>query len=184
MRATLHGLRGFNDALERVVHALLLLLLATFFVLVLYQIASRNVGALPRIYWTEEMSRFAFQWMVMLGTALGVRHADHFVLEAFPAGTRLARMSHGVRELSFIAMGVLFVYYGWDFAVSGLRRTSTAAGLPMVYVYAAFVACGALTLLFAAERTLAALCHGLDALTPPAPDAEPAVSPEVPHDLR
>ncbi|WP_435103525.1 TRAP transporter small permease [Arhodomonas sp. AD133] len=184
MRATLHGLRGFNDTLERVLRALLLLLLATFFVLVLYQIASRNLSALPRIYWTGEMSRFAFQWMVMLGTALGVRHADHFVLEAFLARSRLARMSHGVRELSFIAMGVLFVYYGWDFAVSGLRRTFTAAGLPMVYVYSAFVVCGALTLLFAMARTLAALCDGLETLPPQAPDAEPAITPEGPHDLR
>lgn len=54
-----------NRQLERVLNGVLLFLLASFIVLIVYQIASRNLGFMPRLYWTEEMSRFAFQWMIM-----------------------------------------------------------------------------------------------------------------------
>ena len=88
MSLILSALTRLNRVLEKILYALLLALLFGFIALIIYQILSRNLPLLPRLFWTEELSRFAFQWMIMLGTAVGVLHADHFVLEAF--GVELA----------------------------------------------------------------------------------------------
>lgn len=164
MASLLTGLSRLNRALERLLHWLLLALLMGFIALIVYQIVSRNLPLLPRLYWTEEFSRFAFQWMIMLGTAIGVYHADHFVLEAFPRGTRADRATRLIRDLACLAVGVIFIVYGKDFALSGLRRHATASQLPMIYVYSVFTACGVFVTLYALERLLHTALYGLDAM--------------------
>lgn len=161
MPALLHGLSRLNRTLERLLHLVLLALLFGFIALIIYQIVSRNLPLLPRLYWTEEFSRFAFQWMIMLGTAVGVLHADHFVLEAFPRGSRADRVTRWIRDLACLAIGVIFIVHGKDFALSGLRRSATASGLSMVYVYSTFTVCGVFIVLFSAQRLLHALLHGM-----------------------
>ncbi|MHB0777231.1 TRAP transporter small permease [Halomonas sp. WWR20] len=164
MDSLLHGLSRLNRGLERVLNLLLLALLMSFILLVIYQIVSRNLPLMPRLYWTEEFSRFAFQWMIMLGTAIGVYHADHFVLEAFPRGTRADMATRLIRDLACLAVGVIFIYYGKDFALSGLRRKATASGLSMIYVYSAFTVSGIFIVLYSVERLLHTALHGMTAM--------------------
>lgn len=164
MPQLLHGLSRLNRGLERLLDLIVLALLLSFIALVIYQIASRNLPLMPRLYWTEEFSRFAFQWMIMLGTAIGVYHADHFVLEAFPRGTRADLATRLIRDLACLAVGVIFIVYGKDFALSGLRRNATASGLPMIYVYSMFTVSGAFIVLYSLERLLHAALHGMTAM--------------------
>ena len=164
MRLFLNVLSRANRVLEKLLHWILLALLFGFIAMIIYQIVSRNLPLLPRLYWTEEFSRFAFQWMIMLGTAIGVLHADHFVLEAFPRGTRADRLTRWIRDLACLAVGVIFVVYGQEFAASGLRRSATASGLSMIFVYSAFMVCGLFIVLFALERLARAVLDGLDAM--------------------
>ncbi|USZ50178.1 TRAP transporter small permease [Halomonas sp. DN3] len=164
MRLFLNMLSRANRVLEKLLHWILLALLFGFIAMIIYQIVSRNLPLLPRLYWTEEFSRFAFQWMIMLGTAIGVLHADHFVLEAFPRGTRADRLTRWIRDLACLAVGVIFVVYGQEFAASGLRRSATASGLSMIFVYSAFMVCGLFIVLFALERLARAVLDGLDAM--------------------
>lgn len=153
-----------NRQLERLLHGVLLLLLASFIVLIVYQIVSRNLGFLPRLYWTEEMSRFAFQWMIMLGTAIGVLHADHFVLEAFPRGSRPDRMTRVIRDVACLIVGLIFVVFGWNFALSGFNRIASASQLPMVVTYSAFFVCGVLIVLFSLQRLSLTASRGVEAM--------------------
>jgi hypothetical protein len=37
------------------------------------QMIARNTGLIPNWIWTEEMARFFFIWMVMLGAMIGAR---------------------------------------------------------------------------------------------------------------
>ncbi|SDK52419.1 TRAP transporter small permease [Billgrantia gudaonensis] len=164
MSRLLAGLARLNRVLERVLHWILLSLVLGFILLVIYQVISRNLAFMPSLYWTEEFSRFAFQWMVMLGAAVGVLHADHFVLEAFPRGSRADLATRVVRDLACLAIGVIFVFYGHEFALSGLRRHATASGLSMIYVYSTFMVSGVFILLFSVQRLLHSLLHGLDAM--------------------
>ncbi|WP_110715810.1 TRAP transporter small permease [Salinicola acroporae] len=153
-----------NRQLERVLNGVLLLLLASFIVLIVYQIASRNLGFMPRLYWTEEMSRFAFQWMIMLGTAIGVLHADHFVLEAFPRGSRPDRMTRVIRDIGCLLVGIIFVVFGFGFLLSGFDRIASASQLPMVVTYSTFFVSGVLIVLFSLQRLLLTMRHGVDAM--------------------
>lgn len=164
MSLILSALTRLNRVLERVLYALLLALLFGFIALIIYQIISRNLPLLPRLFWTEEFSRFAFQWMIMLGTAVGVLHADHFVLQAFPSGTRADQVTRWIRDLACLATGIIFVWFGKDFGISGLRRSATASGISMVYVYSVFTACGVFIILFSLERLLYAALHGMPAM--------------------
>ncbi|KAA0015929.1 TRAP transporter small permease [Salinicola corii] len=153
-----------NRQLERFLNGVLLLLLASFIVLIVYQIASRNLGFMPRLYWTEEMSRFAFQWMIMLGTAIGVLHADHFVLEAFPRGSRPDRITRVIRDVACLLVGVIFVVFGFDFLRSGFDRIASASQLPMMVTYSTFFVSGLLIVLFSLQRLLVTMAHGVDAM--------------------
>ncbi|WP_303853852.1 TRAP transporter small permease [Salinicola salarius] len=153
-----------NRQLERLLHGVLLFLLASFIVLIVYQIVSRNLGFLPRLYWTEEMSRFAFQWMIMLGTAIGVLHADHFVLEAFPRGSRPDRVTRVIRDVACLIVGLIFVVFGQAFALSGFNRIASASQLPMVVTYSTFLVSGVLIVLFSLQRLLVTASRGVDAM--------------------
>ncbi|MDL2191297.1 TRAP transporter small permease subunit [Cobetia sp. LC6] len=164
MHSVLSGLSRLNRALERLLYLVLLALLASFIVFIIYQIASRNLVFLPRLFWTEEFSRFAFQWMVMLGTAVGVLHADHFVLEAFPRGSRADLVTRWIRDLACLLLGVLFIVHGKDFALSGLRRSAMASGLSMIYVYSVFTVSGIFIVLFSLQRLLHAWLYGMKAM--------------------
>lgn len=164
MSRLLAGLAQLNRFLERVLHWILLSLVLGFVLLVIYQVISRNLAFMPSLYWTEEFSRFAFQWMVMLGAAVGVLHADHFVLEAFPRGSRADLATRVIRDLACLAIGIIFVFHGHEFALSGLRRNATASGLSMIYVYSTFMVSGVFILLFSVQRLLHTLLHGLDAM--------------------
>ncbi|WP_158774096.1 TRAP transporter small permease [Cobetia sp. L2A1] len=164
MTRVLSGLDSLNRTLERLLYLVLLALLASFITFIIYQIASRNLAFLPRLFWTEEFSRFAFQWMVMLGTAVGVLHADHFVLEAFPRGSRADLVTRWIRDLACLLLGVLFIVHGKDFALSGLRRNAMASGLSMIYVYSVFAVSGIFIVLFSVQRLLHACLYGMNAM--------------------
>ncbi|WP_305988817.1 TRAP transporter small permease [Roseibium sp. MMSF_3544] len=158
----LRGLDTFNRGLEKVLEWVLLALLAFFLSLILYQIVSRNLPVLPPIYWTEEFSRFAFQWTIMLGTALGVYHSDHFVLDAFPKNSRMDRFTRYLREIVLVLIAIFFIWSGWEFAETGWRRRSTAAQLPMFWIYVCFFTAGVVMALFMLQRVLTLLTKGLD----------------------
>ena len=100
--------------------------LFAFVGLIAYQILSRNLSALPVIYWSEELARFSFQWSIAIGTALGVLHADHFVLHAFRPGRRADRLCRLIAELAMFGLALYLMIYGYEFADSGWHRTSTA----------------------------------------------------------
>jgi len=69
-------------------HALLNVLLgasvAALIVPVTLQIVARFTDLIPHWIWTEEMARFLFIWMVMLGAMIGVREGTHFEVDVWP----------------------------------------------------------------------------------------------------
>jgi len=160
----LNGLDAVNRRVEKAIEWALLGLLGFFLCLILYQVISRNLPVLPPIYWAEEFSRFSFQWAIMLGTALGVYHSDHFVLDAFPQNSRMDRFTRYLREFVLVIIALFFIWSGWEFAETGWRRRSTAAQLPMFWIYACFFAAGVFMALFMLQRILTLLTKGLDTM--------------------
>jgi len=116
------------------------------------QIISRYTALIPSWIWTEELSRFLFIWMVMLGAMIGIREHSHFEVDVWPdlapRATALLRMvSHVfvlVFALVFIWWGIEFVRFGWD-------QLSELAELPMPYIFIAWPLAGVTWVIFIGE---------------------------------
>jgi TRAP-type C4-dicarboxylate transport system permease small subunit len=136
----------------RVVYAALLSLLV---VTVFAQVLARYVFLAPLV-WAEELAVFCFSWVVMLGIALGTRERAHLVCDFLPqgAGRRLDGITETVAGLVVVVAAVVFIVYGSQFAVLGLRRFSFATGLPMTGLYVAMPVSGLLMLLFVGEQVV------------------------------
>lgn len=147
-------MKGFLDGYHRILKAVLTLLMGLLIVPVLLQIISRYTGLIPRYLWTEEVARFCFVWIVMIGAMIAVRDRAHFEIDVLPTprtkrGQALARiLVHGVMLLLALA----FVRYGYDFAQFGFRQTSEVSGTNMLILYIAFPLAGVTWTIFLIEK--------------------------------
>ena len=140
----------------RVLQVAMTLLMALLIVPVALQIFSRYTGLIPRYIWTEEIARFCFMWIVMIGAMIAVRDGTHFDVDVLPA-FRSRRLAAGHRILVHFAMllvALIFVTYGYDFARFGAQQTSELAGLPLLTIYIAWPLAGLTWLAFLGEKLI------------------------------
>jgi TRAP-type transport system small permease protein len=147
-------MRKLIDVYYRLLQVVLTLLIAILIVPVAMQITSRYFDFVPRYIWTEEIARFAFIWIIMVGAAIAVRDGTHFDVDLLPeAKSRLGRLvSRMIVNLAILLAAIIFLRWGWDFAVLGSRQRSEIASLPMLSIYIAWPWAGATWLLFVSER--------------------------------
>ena len=131
------------------------LLVATVAILVVpvsMQIVSRFTGLIPSYIWTEELSRFMFIWMVMLGAMVAVREGTHFDVDVWPdLSPRSAARLRIVSNLFVLLFALVFVYWGVKFVQFGWKQESELAELPMPYIFLAWPVAGATWILFLGE---------------------------------
>lgn len=140
----------------RVLQVAMTLLMALLIVPVALQIFSRYTGLIPRYIWTEEVARFCFMWIVMIGAMIAVRDGTHFDVDVLPA-FRSRRLAAGHRILVHLAMllvALIFVTYGYDFARFGAQQTSELAGLPLLTIYIAWPLAGLTWFAFLGEKLI------------------------------
>src|SRR5918996_1177405 len=77
----------FVNGYYRLLQVLLTLLMTALIVPVTMQILSRYTGMIPRYIWTEEIARFCFIWIVMIGAMIAVRDGTHFDVDVLPKGS-------------------------------------------------------------------------------------------------
>jgi len=148
-------MRRFIDVYYRLLSVLLGLTVGILIVPVTLQIIARFTNLIPHWIWTEEMARFLFIWMVMIGAMVGVRDHTHFDVDVWPElkprTNALLRIVSGVFVLIF---ALVFVWYGIKFVQFGWDQTSELADLPMTYIFIAWPLTGLTWLLFGGERLL------------------------------
>ena len=117
------------------------------------QIFSRYAALIPSYIWTEEMARFLFVWMIMIGAMLGIREGTHFEVDLWP---RLApRPQAALRLLSNLAVlgfALVFVWAGIEFTRFAWNRISELAELPLWLIHIAWPLTGIAWLLFLGEQ--------------------------------
>ncbi len=152
-------MRKILGAYYRVLQGAMTLLMALLIVPVTLQIISRYTGLIPRYIWTEEVARFCFIWVIMLGAMIAVRDGTHFDVDVLPKFTspRAEAASRLFVQLAMLAMALVFVTYGYDFALFGALQSSELAGLPMVTIYIAWPLAGVTWMLFLGDKVLAEL---------------------------
>lgn len=147
-------MRSVLNAYYGLLKIILTVLMTVLIVPVAMQILSRYTGIIPRFIWTEEIARFCFVWIILIGAMIAVRDGTHFDVDVLPH-SRNPVVEFLFKILCYIAMfavAVTFIYYGRDFAVLGSRQLSEISGLPMLTIYIAWPIAGLTWVLFLIEK--------------------------------
>jgi len=149
-------MKAILDGVHTALKVLLGLLIAVLIVPVTMQILSRYTGIIPRYIWTEEIARFCFVWIVMLGAICAVRDGTHFDLDVFSISRNpvIAAIQKLVVHIAVILVGGFFVWYGIKFVQFGWHQTSEIFELPMPWIFAAWPVAGVLFILFEIEHII------------------------------
>jgi TRAP-type C4-dicarboxylate transport system permease small subunit len=131
------------------------LIVATVAILVVpvsLQIVSRYTQLIPSYIWTEELSRFLFIWMVMLGAMIGIKEGTHFEVDIWPELSRRANaMLKIVSNLFVLIFALVYLYWGIKFVEFGWHQESELAELPMPFIFVAWPLAGATWIVFLGE---------------------------------
>lgn len=131
---------------------LMVLTIAVLVVPVTLQMISRYTALIPSYIWTEELSRFLFIWMVMLGAMIGIREGTHFEVDVWPElGPRANAALKIASSLFVLVFAFVFLYWGIQFVQFGWYQTSELADLPMPFIFLAWPVAGATWILFLGE---------------------------------
>jgi TRAP-type transport system small permease protein len=146
-------LRAVLDRLHGGLKWLLVASVAILIIPVMLQIFSRYVGFIPRYIWTEELARFCFIWMIMIGAMIAVREGTHFDVDLLPS---LAPKANAILRIithcAMLMFAMVFLYFGYQFTMFGANQSSELAELPMWLIFIAWPLAGAFWLLFLAEK--------------------------------
>ncbi len=113
-------------------------LLVTVCVVVLLQVLMRYLFAYPNP-WSEEVSRFCFIWLSLLGASLAVEHRAHFRFDQVTKGLapRLRRAVETGARVVVLIFALLLVGTGIVLMDLTAGERSAALNLPIALVYAA-----------------------------------------------
>ncbi len=140
------------EGYHRLLTWLLAASVAILVVPVTLQVVSRYTALIPAWIWTEELSRFLFIWMVMLGSMVAVREGTHFIVDVLPQmRPRPTAALQIVTNLCILAFAGVFVGWGVEFVRFGWDQTSELAELPMTFIFIAWPVAGITWIAFLAE---------------------------------
>src|SRR3954469_2458680 len=132
-------MRRLIDFYYRLLTWLLVATVAVLIVPVTMQVIARFTSLLPAYIWTEELARFLFIWMVMLGAMIGIREGTHFEVDVWPElGPRANAILKIVSSIFILVFALVFLYWGIQFVQFGWYQTSELADLPMPYIFLAW----------------------------------------------
>lgn len=142
------------DGYTRILKVALTVLMGAMIVPVTLQILSRYVSFLPRYIWTEEVARFCFVWIIMIGSMIAVRDRAHFDVDLLPhpKTPRQKGIAELVVHFGMMLMAVAFVWYGVGFARFGAIQTSEMSGINMLSIYISFPLAGVTWVVFLLEK--------------------------------
>ncbi|MET0208780.1 MAG: TRAP transporter small permease [Burkholderiaceae bacterium] len=157
--STLLKLLGRVSAVySRLLSILLAASVAIIIIPVSLQIFSRYTSLIPSYIWTEEMARFLFVWMIMLGAMVGIRESTHFDVDVWPQlGARGNAVLKIISSVFVLGFALVFVWWGWEFTRFAFKRFSELAELPLWTIHIAWPLTGVTWILFQGEHLLRAI---------------------------
>ena len=148
-------MKKFLGGLHRLLTWLMVATVAILIIPVTLQIISRYTALIPSWIWTEELSRFLFIWMVMLGAMIGIREGTHFEVDVWPdLAPRPAALLRIVSHVFVLVFALVFVWWGIEFVRFGWDQRSELAELPMTFIFAAWPVAGLTWALFLGESLI------------------------------
>jgi TRAP-type C4-dicarboxylate transport system permease small subunit len=145
--------RRFTALYAQLLTFLLAASVAILIIPVTLQIISRRTALIPSYIWTEEMARFLFIWLVLIGAMVGVRESSHFEVDIWPTlGRRAEAAVRIVARLGTLALAIVLVWAGTEFTQFAWHRTSELAELPLWMIHIAWPAAGVTWIVFLGEQ--------------------------------
>jgi TRAP-type transport system small permease protein len=150
-------MKSLIDKYYRLLKVAITLLMGLMIIPVLLQIISRSTGVIPHYIWTEEIARFCFVWIIMIGSMIAVRDGAHFDVDLLPAPETPQQEAVGrlIVHTAMTILAVMFALYGYDFAKFGWRQSSEMSGINMLSIYVSFPLAGVTWIVFLAEMIVA-----------------------------
>ena len=137
MNSIVHRLIKFDNLLAKGEAVILISLVAVMTVVVFLQVVYRYALMQP-LHWSEELARYLFVWLSILGAALGLQKRGHFGLDVF---FRMLPMG-GKRVLGFLIplligfVVVVILIQGITLVQKTILQESPAMGISMGWAYA------------------------------------------------
>src|SRR5262245_3007454 len=145
--------RRFTALYSRLLSWLLAMAVGVLIFPVSLQIFSRYTDLIPTYIWTEEMARFLFVWMVMIGAMVGVRDSAHFEVDVWPKlQPRAAALLKIVSSVFILAFALVFIWGGYLFTRFAWHRISELAELPLWMIHIAWPLTGFTWIVFQGEH--------------------------------
>lgn len=143
-----------ENAIVKILYSVCAFLMFVMVSVVTAQVVSRYVFGNP-FTWTEELARYTFVWMSMLGMAVGVKYGSHIALDILVKKLQCTprKVLVAVNQLFILAFTVTLTYSGFKLVQLGTRQTSPSLGLPMEWVYIVIPVSGLLMMFFVLNET-------------------------------
>jgi TRAP-type transport system small permease protein len=143
------------DVIEKVLNAVIIVLLMSMTVVIFYQVVLRYAFQSSNI-WAEEFARYAFIWVVLLGSASAIRRYQHIRID-FAFNAMPPALQRWVDILNYVLIAgflVVLTYYGWQISMRTGNQISAGLHVPMSVMYMSIPISAAIMLLFTAQIVL------------------------------
>ena len=143
--------------LMKAVHAtekwLLVALLASSVTIAFLQVIFRFVLQRP-LSWSEELTRYLFVWMGMIGTSVALQNGSHFRMDILIllVPERVKKFLSIIWDIIVFGFCCVMVYYGGVMMQNSLHQLSPALRISMAIPYASVPVSGLLMILSLVEK--------------------------------
>jgi len=132
--------------LQKVSSIFIAICLLTMLTMIVIQILFRNIFHISCV-WTDEIARYAFIWMTMVGASLQVRRKGHFLISLFIDSVKQKKIFNIFINIVVLVVAVELFFWGLKFVAVGFGTPSIAAHINLAWVYSAMPV-GAFLMLF------------------------------------
>lgn len=133
------ALKKLNQYVNKVFLSVSVVLLAVVIIATTLQVFTRYILN-TSLSGTDEIARFAFVWMSMLGASICVREHGHAVVsvlnDALKQRIRLQRFHQNTVELLMVIGAVILLIYGIQLVLATMEQRSAGLGIPISFTYA------------------------------------------------
>lgn len=118
----------------------ILIALSIFTVIVIFSQVVLRYAFSSSLIWSEEISRYAFIWLIYVGVSYAVKKQKHLRVDVITAlfNEKGKTIINIISNIFFLIFSLIITYYGIDI-VNRITRESAALEIPMEYVYLAIV---------------------------------------------
>lgn len=143
-------MKTFFNYLDKILTYLCILFLVIIILFTIARVVDRYLIRLP-VRGFQEITILAFTWGIFLGSALAVRRRSHFKINIWPEESSINIIPDAISKVIILVLGFIFLFQGYDMAVSSLTRFSRELGLSRAIFIAPIPIMGALIILFFIE---------------------------------